>query len=475
MFQIGVNKARDQRVKLTTELLQGVKLVKMLGWEEGVNQLIGAKREDEMRWIAHGKTIGLLAGVVWTLTPILLPLVTFTLFSLLGGRLTTTTAFTALALFEELKVPVPDAGGTAILVERATLAWPKKSSEEVPRGALRLKDLNLTVQRGDLCMVVGPVGVGKTTILRGLLHELTVQGAVRVSGRVAYCSQVPWIMSTTVKENILFGKPFNEKEYKRVIRATALDTDIAQFEHGDATEIGDRGLNLSGGQKARLSLARAAYSDADVILLDDVIAAVDAHVAEHLMEKCIAGGPGLHDPLLHGKTRVVVTNSHRWLKQASVVCALVEADGECKIAACGKPTEVMRIAKEQGLDLGTIDSEAPEQPSLGRRQTSVDDVDASSKEKKEQTGANKAAREEDREVGTVRLHVWKTYATVLGVHWLVLLLSAYVLGTCLQTGAVGWLAFWSRHSAAEPWFYLEIYATLLLSTALNVFIRQAIS
>jgi len=479
-----------------------------------VNQLIGAKREDEMRWIAHGKTIGLLAGVVWTLTPILLPLVTFTLFSLLGGRLTTTTAFTALALFdvlkvpvnllpqtiqfltqlavsmrrirdllmaEERKVPVPDAGGTAILVERATLAWPKKSSEEVPRGALplvedtvRLKDLNLTVQRGDLCMVVGPVGVGKTTILRGLLHELTVQGAVRVSGRVAYCSQVPWIMSTTVKENILFGKPFNEKEYKRVIRATALDTDIAQFEHGDATEIGDRGLNLSGGQKARLSLARAAYSDADVILLDDVIAAVDAHVAEHLMEKCIAGGPGLHDPLLHGKTRVVVTNSHRWLKQASVVCALVEADGECQIAACGKPTEVMRIAKEQGLDLGTIDSEAPEQPSLGRRQTSVDDVDASSKEKKEQTGANKAAREEDREVGTVRLHVWKTYATVLGVHWLVLLLSAYVLGTCLQTGAVGWLAFWSRHSAAEPWFYLEIYATLLLATALNVFIRQAI-
>merc|ERR1719163_1949263 len=512
MFQIGVNKARDQHVKLTTELLQGVKLVKMLGWEEGVNELIGAKRKEEMKWIARMKLVGLGAGVVWTLTPVLLPLLTFTFFVAGGGRLTAATAFTALALFdvlkipvnllpqtvqfltqlavsmrrirdllmaEERKVPVPDAGGTAILVERATLAWPKKSSEEVPRGALplvedtvRLKDLNLTVQRGQLCMVVGPVGVGKTTILRGILHELTVQGAVRVSGRVAYCSQVPWIMSTTVKENILFGKAFNQKEYDRVVRATALDTDIDQFEHGDATEIGDRGLNLSGGQKARLSLARAAYSDADIILLDDVIAAVDAHVAEHLMEKCIAGGPGLHDPLLHGKTRVVVTNSHRWLKQASVVCALVEADGECQIAACGKPTEVMRIAKEQGLDLGTIDSEAPEQPSLGRRQTSVDDVDASSKEKKD---ANKAAREEDREVGTVRLHVWKTYATVLGVHWLALLLAAYVLGTCLQTGAVGWLAFWSRHSAAEPWFYLEIYATLLLSTALNVFIRQAIS
>merc|ERR1719199_1108840 len=334
------------------------------------------------------------------LTPILLPLVTFTVFSMMGGHLTTTTAFTALALFDVLKVPVhllpqtiqfltqlavsmkrirdlllaqerevpaPESGGPAIAVDGATLAWPKKSSEEVPRGELpkvedtvRLKDLNLTVQRGQLCMVVGPVGVGKTTILRGILHELTVQGCVRVSGRVAYCSQVPWIMSTTVKENILFGKPFNEKEYKRVIRATALDTDIAQFEHGDATEIGDRGLNLSGGQKARLSLARAAYSDADVILLDDVIAAVDAHVAEHLMEKCIAGGPGLHDPLLHGKTRVVVTNSHRWLKQADVVCALVEADGEGKIAACGKPSEVMKIAKEKGLDLGDA-SEVPDQ------------------------------------------------------------------------------------------------------------------
>merc|ERR1719502_824980 len=166
-FQIGVNKARDGRVKLTTELLQGVKLVKMLGWEDGINELIGTKRREEMKWIAHGKTIGLLAGVVWTLTPILLPLVTFTVFSMMGGHLTTTTAFTALALFDVLKVPVnllpqtiqfltqlavsmrrirdllmaeerkvPDAGGTAILVERATLAWPKKSSEEVPRGAL---------------------------------------------------------------------------------------------------------------------------------------------------------------------------------------------------------------------------------------------------------------------------------------------------------------------------------------------------
>merc|ERR1719440_610419 len=131
----------------------------------------------------------------------------------------------------------------------------------------------------------------------------------------------------------------------------------------------------------------------------------------------------------------------------------------------------MKIAKEQGLDLGDMSEEVPDKPSLGRRQTSGAEVDAAPKEKKSE---NKASREEDREVGTVRLHVWKTYATVLGVHWLCLLLAAYVLGTCLQTGAVGWLAFWSRHSTADPWFYLEIYAILLLSTALNVFVRQAI-
>merc|ERR1719440_1930346 len=112
----------------------------------------------------------------------------------------------------------------------------------------------------------------------------------------------------------------------------------------------------------------------------------------------------------------------------------------------------MKIAKEQGLDLGDMSEEVPDQPSLGRRQTSGAEVDAAPKEKKSE---NKAKQEEDREVGTVRFSVWKTYATVLGVHWIALLLAAYVLGTCLQTGAVGWLAFWSRHSSDEPWFYPE--------------------
>ena len=153
-----------------------------------------------------------------------------------------------------------------------------------------LSRLNFTVQMGELVAVVGAVGSGKSSLALALLGEVPrVDGTFSTYGRVAYASQSAWILSGTVRNNILFGMPFDRVRYDRIVRACALDRDFANFPDGDATAIGERGVTLSGGQRARISLARALYFDADVYLLDDPLSAVDARVSRILFDQAIRG------------------------------------------------------------------------------------------------------------------------------------------------------------------------------------------
>ena len=144
-----------------------------------------------------------------------------------------------------------------------------------------VQNLSLTLEPGKTLGVIGPVGSGKTTLLYALLGELEkVSGTIDVRGSLSYASQEPWILSETVRDNILFGTPYDEERYKTVIHACALESDIASFVAGHDTQIGERGVMLSGGQKARLSLARAVYRKASVYLLDDPLSAVDTKVRD---------------------------------------------------------------------------------------------------------------------------------------------------------------------------------------------------
>ncbi|CAM9265108.1 unnamed protein product, partial [Choristocarpus tenellus] len=131
--------------------------------------------------------------------------------------------------------------------------------------------------------IYGPTGSGKSSLLMALLNELvTIKGRASMNGTVAYASQRAWIQNATVRDNILFGCPYDEERYNMVLEACALKPDLKILEGGDLTEIGEKGINLSGGQQQRVSLARAVYSDADILLLDDVLSSVDAHVGKHL-------------------------------------------------------------------------------------------------------------------------------------------------------------------------------------------------
>ncbi|XP_027391669.1 multidrug resistance-associated protein 4-like [Bos indicus x Bos taurus] len=191
-----------------------------------------------------------------------------------------------------------------------TAFWDKES--ETPT----LQGLSFTVRPGELLAVVGPVGAGKSSLLCALLGELPPsQGQASVHGRIVYVSQQPWVFSGTVRSNILFGKKYEEERYEKVIKACALKEDLQLLKENDLTEIGDRGTPLSEGQKARVSLARAVYQDADIYLLDDPLSAVDVGVSGHLFKQCIRQA-------LKEKITILVTHQLQYLKDASQILIL---------------------------------------------------------------------------------------------------------------------------------------------------------
>ena len=153
-----------------------------------------------------------------------------------------------------------------------------------------LSEINLNLGHSDLLLVAGRIGTGKTTLLFSILDETIKKGGTqKVKGKVAYVEQEPFIFSATVADNITFGKKFNQERFDASVKAAQLESDLGNLSNGANTVIGERGINISGGQRARISLARAVYSDADIYLLDDPLSAVDPQVANAIFKECILG------------------------------------------------------------------------------------------------------------------------------------------------------------------------------------------
>ncbi|KAK6044827.1 ABC transporter, ATP-binding protein [Cooperia oncophora] len=222
-----------------------------------------------------------------------------------------------------------DEEGGSIVAQSLTTAW--QTAEEDGEDVYAVRNLSFEANPGDLIAVVGPVGSGKSSLLSSLLCESRrVSGKLTIWGKTAYCSQDVWIFSGTIRDNILFGYDFDQEKYRRALELSALSNDIAQFPRGDAVLVGDRG------QKARIALARAIYSDADVFLLDDPLSAVDATVGRFLFEKCICGH-------LRNKVVVLVTHQIQFLHHATKVLLMKDGD----VVASGTLDELKNNYKEQ--------------------------------------------------------------------------------------------------------------------------------
>ena len=179
-----------------------------------------------------------------------------------------------------------------------------------------LQDVTFEASERSLTAITGQVGSGKSTLLAAIAGEVVKSsGNVFCSGTIAYVPQTAWVFPGTLRENVLFGEPYDEKKYTEVIEACALKEDINRFSNGDLTFVGEHGVVLSGGQRARVNLARAVYADVDVYLLDDPLSAVDAKVGEHIFEKCIC-------KLLREKITILATYAENNMKAAHQVVVL---------------------------------------------------------------------------------------------------------------------------------------------------------
>ena len=205
-----------------------------------------------------------------------------------------------------------------IFLEHVTCVWSHASERPT------LANVSLNATNGQLVGITGPVGSGKTSLLMTILGEIPISsGKISCIGKMAFVSQTPWVYSGTVRENIAFGREFHEQKYNKVIEVCALEKDIASFTKRDLTEIGQRGVILSGGQRARVSLARAIYSDADIYLLDDPLSAVDAKVGKHLFDRCIK-------EFLDGRMRVLVTHQLQFLRETDSIVVLRNGSVICE-------------------------------------------------------------------------------------------------------------------------------------------------
>ncbi|XP_073894083.1 ATP-binding cassette sub-family C member 10 isoform X27 [Macaca fascicularis] len=362
---------KDARVKLVTELLSGIRVIKLCGWEQALGARVEACRARELGRLRVIKYLDAACVYLWAALPVVISIVIFITYVLMGHQLTATKVFTALALVRMLILPLnnfpwvinglleakvsldriqlfldlpnhnpqayyspdpPTEPSTVLELHGALFSWdPVGTSQETFIG-------HLEVKKGMLVGIVGKVGCGKSSLLAAIAGELhRLRGRVVVWGLskgFGLATQEPWIQFATIRDNILFGKTFDAQLYKEVLEACALNDDLSILPAGDQTEVGEKGMTLSGGQRARIALARAVYQEKELYLLDDPLAAVDADVANHLLHRCILG-------MLSHSTRLLCTHRTEYLERADVVL-LMEAG---RLIQAGPPSEILPLVQ----------------------------------------------------------------------------------------------------------------------------------
>ncbi|KAH7568510.1 hypothetical protein JRO89_XS06G0008700 [Xanthoceras sorbifolium] len=489
----------DKRIGLMNEVLAAMDTVKCYAWENSFQSKVQSVRNDELSWFRKASLLGACNGFILNSIPVVVTVISFGVFTLLGGNLTPARAFTSLSLFAVLRFPLfmlpniitqvvnanvslkrleemflaeervllpnppLDPELPAITIKNGNFSWDPKAERPT------LSNINLDIPVGSLVAVVGSTGEGKTSLISAMLGEIPpVSDATAViRGRVAYVPQVSWIFNATVRDNILFGSAFESGRYDKAIDVTALQHDLDLLPGGDLTEIGERGVNISGGQKQRVSMARAVYSNSDVYIFDDPLSALDAHVARQVFDNCIKGE-------LTGKTRVLVTNQLHFLSQVDRVIlvheGMVKEVGTFEdlsingtlfqklMENAGKMEEYVE-EKENGE---TVDDKTSKPVANGV----INDLPKNaSHTDKPKEGKSVLIKQEERERGVVSLKVLSRYKNALGGLWVVMILFAcYVSTEVLRVSSSTWLSNWTNQGdvpAHGPGYYNLIY--LLLS------------
>ncbi|KAI0689828.1 ATP-dependent bile acid permease [Cytidiella melzeri] len=529
----------DQRVRLTTEVLQGIRLLKYYAWETFYAHRIGDLRERELQAVRRVAFARAALVAVVLIIPLLASVLSFITYVLSGHDLDVATIFSSLQLFNIIKQPLDlfpnvfaSATDAVVALQRISeflraeeldesqdtdveskyaidvhgdFVWdsvhstssrentsdkqgslanatvvtglPKdvlpascedakcrhddESDSDRPAEPFTLRNIDIKIPRGAFVAIVGRVGSGKSSLLSAVLGEMRrITGKSTLSSNVAYVHQSPWIMNATVRENIVFGREENENKFREIIRACCLDHDLRMLPNAEETEIGEKGINLSGGQKARVALARAAYSDADIILLDDTLSAVDAYVGNAILKNCLLSGP------LAGKTRVLVTHALHALPKTDYIYVMDQG----RVVEQGTYED---LAQESVLFSGLLDEygcHADKQDDSHVKSEREDNaVDSSRETQKPEAGL---MQEEERMTGSVATSMYTRYLRYAGgVLWAPIIIILLLLGQTAQVSTNIFLGLWT--SQGIPGFssrqYMGTYAGLGLATALFSF------
>jgi ABC-type multidrug transport system fused ATPase/permease subunit len=476
--------ATDKRIHTTNEVLQNIRIIKFFAWEHRFGKIVNEKRAEELKALRSKYIIWACAVAVWNTVPVVITFFSFLVYTTIEKKpLYPSIAFTAISLFNILRIPldqlgdmiahvqestvsvnrveeflneeetekyqqlrhdnVDDAGIETIGFKDATFSWGgKESSEDNASASFRLMDLDVKFQIGQLNIIAGPTGSGKTSLLMALLGEMTlIKGKVFLPGgysredirpdpetglteSVAYCAQQAWLVNANIKENILFAAPFDNKRYKDVIIACALERDLEILDAGDETFVGEKGIALSGGQKQRISLARALYSSSRHILLDDCLSAVDSHTAKWIFDNCLRG------PLMHGRTCILVTHNLALCAPLSRYIVLldngrIDIQGPSEdVIASGKLGDDVNKSRPGSAAISRIPSRVPSDVGDDSENIPVAEIGPSSEHGKQNRKASRA-KSVDQNVAKVALAESKAEG---GISWAVIILYLKSMG-----------------------------------------------
>ncbi|KAI4171387.1 MAG: hypothetical protein LQ343_004343 [Gyalolechia ehrenbergii] len=448
-YQRELRAVTDRKLKKVTQYVSAIRHLRWYGWQHFWQDQIMGTRQEELRLSVITGLLRNVINVTSSLASELLPVAAFFAYTILAGKpLRIDIAFPALQLFSMLesslreiprlitvllnaKIAVdriegfmgePDKGDamissntrgrSEIKLQDASFAWP---------GTLHqvLRNISLEFPAG-LTVVCGKVAAGKTALLQALLGELERQGGdvLLPNETVGYCAQTPWLQSMSIRENIIFTSPYEESRFRRVLEACALSQDLATFKDGDLTNIGENGVGLSGGQKARVALARAIYSQANILYLDDPLSALDHQTAEVIVRKCFCS------PLTEGRTIVLVT--HRTSLCLNVAKQVVEVcDGNA------------RVLEQNALTTSDIS-----------RVTSTDSADEAKQDQEEgadgSTEAEKFMEDEKRAHGGVKAAVYWEYIKAGKLKWWAILIVVVASHRLVGVGQTWFLKSWGE-------------------------------
>ncbi|CAG9814463.1 unnamed protein product [Phaedon cochleariae] len=399
----------DERVRLMDEIISGIQVIKMYAWEKPFEKIVKIARRAEIKIITKSSYVRALFMAFLLFTTRFALFCSLLTLALSGQEITAAKVFVFMSYFNLLSMSMgamfvrgiseiaelfvaikrlqdfllneefdpkklPMSNGTIkhtsdypnmLSLRNLTVKWNSHNSDTA------LENINLSIPDGNLVGIIGPVGSGKSSLLQTILGELDViEGTSRINGTISYASQEPWVFAATIRQNIIFGQEYDKKRYLDVIQVCALEKDFQQFENGDLTIVGDRGASLSGGQKARINLARAVYREADIYLLDDPLSAVDIHVSKHLYEECING-------YLANRTRILVTHQVHYLKDADHIIILkngrIEDEGTFNDLADSENmyAKLLTADPEQTVDKQREITRLKRKTSMGSRKASI--------------------------------------------------------------------------------------------------------